>query len=501
MNLNRRNFIRNSLTAALGGASVYSTFGQMNLLHAATRAQAKGFPDYKALVCVFLYGGNDGFNNVVPYTLAGYNAYNAVRPAIALPRNSLLPLTNTATSADGFQYALHPSMGGLQTLFNEGHAAIIANVGALVQPTTQTDMWNWMTNGDAFDLPPQLYSHADQMAYWQSSPPSNQPLTGWGGRIADYMAQANTGDAPSLTSLSGLDAFVRGSNVNGYVMTARNAAEIDFHWDPSGTGMEAAFLALHGAAQTNALERAYSNVMTHSISTASRVNAAINLTPDTMFNEYFDGVANSYSLDAQLKTVARLIYAANNPGASGYDGLHRQVFFVNLGGFDTHSDQHQVHGSPDEPGILDMLSRALKGFYDALESIGLGNNVTAFTASDFGRTLTANDSGTDHGWGGHHFVVGGAVDGGKFYGNGAGFTSAANFGVVMPSLTNPITDYGVRSPNLNDPGDGLGRLIPTTSVDQYGATLARWFGLEETEIDDVFGNLPNFITRDLGFLA
>jgi len=178
------------------------------------------------------------------------------------------------------------------------------------------------------------------------------------------------------------------------------------------------------------------------------------------------------------------------------------VFFVNLGGFDTHSDQMAVHGSaPSDGGLFDVLSRALSGFYAALESAGLASSVTSFTASDFGRTLTSNDSGTDHGWGGHHFVVGGAVQGGQFYGNGAGLAADTHFGVVMPSLVNPTTPYGVPSPNRNDPGDGYGRLIPTTSVDHYGATLARWFGLTDSEIDLVFPNLANFSTRYLGFLG
>ena len=500
MQLDRRNFIRKTLGSALGGASLYSAMGNLSLLRAAV-GNGFGFPDYKALVCVFLYGGNDSFNAVIPYTQAGYNAYQAVRPSIAIARANLASTTlnNTPSSGDGFQYALHPSMTGLRTLFNQGHAAIVANVGTLVRPTTQTDTWSAMNGTTAFDLPPQLYSHADQAAYWQSSPPTNQPLTGWGGRIADMVALSNTGDAPFLTSMSGLDAFLRGTDVNGYVMTANNASEIDFPYDPTGPGAASVFAALHqDGEQANALERTYARAMNHSMGTASLINEALDEAPD--FNAFFPGA--SYSLDAQLRAVARLIYAANNPGSSGYTGLKRQVFFVNIGGFDTHSDQVAVHGSaPNDGGLLDMLSRALAGFYGSLESVGLANSVTAFTASDFGRTLTANDSGTDHGWGSHHFVVGGAVQGGQFYGNGAGLVADTNFGVVMPSLTNPTTTYGVRSLNRNDPGDGYGRLIPTTSVDHYGATLARWFGLTDNQIDLVFPNLANFNTRHLGFLG
>ncbi len=500
MSMKRRNFIRSSLHAALGGAGLFSAMGSLNLARAAV-GSGQGFPDYKALVCVFLYGGMDGFNAVIPYTQAGYTAYQAARPSIAIPRASLAntTLNTTATSGDGFQYALHPSMTGLRSLFNQGHAAIVANVGTLVRPTTQTDTWNAMNGTAAFDLPPQLYSHADQAAYWQSSPPTNQPLTGWGGRIADRVAHANTGAAPFLTSMNGLDAFLRATDVNGYVMTANSASEISFPYDPTGPGAASVFAALHqDGAQANMLERTYARAMNHSRATASLINDALDAAPD--FGAFFPGAG--FSLDAQLRTVARLVHAANNPGSSGYTGLKRQVFFVNLGGFDTHSDQMAVHGStPSDGGLFDVLSRALSGFYAALESAGLASSVTSFTASDFGRTLTSNDSGTDHGWGGHHFVVGGAVQGGQFYGNGAGLAADTHFGVVMPSLVNPTTPYGVPSPNRNDPGDGYGRLIPTTSVDHYGATLARWFGLTDSEIDLVFPNLANFSTRYLGFLG
>ena len=505
MRPDRRKFIQQTICAALGGASVYSALGQLQLLQAATRANYTFPPgDYKALVCVFLYGGNDSFNTVVPYTLSAYNAYygsTGVRPKLAIPRANLLPLTDAAnTSADGIQYALHPSLTGLQTLFNSGQAAIVANVGTLVQKTTQQNAWDAMNNNSGFALPPELFSHADQAAYWQSSPPTNQPLTGWGGRIADLIASANTGGAPIMTGLNGQDAFMRGLNVNGYTMNTvpYGAIELDFPYDASGPGLQTPFDALHlDGTQTNALERAYARTMNHSTGTASIMNAAMGL------KDFSSSFPNSVGdLDAQLQTVAQLIYAANHPGSSGYSGLQRQVFFVSTGGFDTHSDELAAHGDPTTPGVLDLVSRSLKGFYDALASVGLQNVATAFTASDFGRTLTNNDNGTDHGWGGHHFVVGGAVQGGKFYGNGAGFSPQANFGTVMPSLVNPNTYDAITgmSLNLNDPGDGYGRLIPTTSVDQYAATLAKWFGLSDTDIGLIFPNLGNFDTKNLGFV-
>jgi uncharacterized protein (DUF1501 family) len=239
--------------------------------------------------------------------------------------------------------------------------------------------------------------------------------------------------------------------------------------------------------------------MNHSIGTAGMINAAIaaanaDVTAKGIPAKFPD--PNGYQLDAQLCTVAQLIWAAaNNKG--GFSNLRRQVFFVNAGGYDTHSDQ--LNGHVD---VLTLLSKALKGFYDALALVGLQNSATAFTASDFGRTMTPNNGGTDHGWGGHHFVVGGAVNGGKFYGNGSGFSTSdpAHYGVVMPSLYNPTTTWGVPSPNKNDSGDGYGRFIPTTSVDQYAATLANWFGLGSSDIGLIFPNITNF-SNPAGYLG
>lgn len=528
MRPDRRKFIRQTICAALGGASVYSALGNLQLLQAAVRANYS-FSDYKALVCVFLYGGNDSFNTVVPYTQAAFNAFygsGGVRPAIALNRslmsNTVLnaPASGTGSPGDGNTYALNPAMApqtisgtnvsaDFASVFNAGQAAIVANVGTLVAPVTQSQY----LNGNPA-LPPQLYSHSDQEAYWQASPPSNQPITGWGGRIADLVASANNSNAPVITGLNGQDAFMRGQNVNGYVMGANSASTVGLLQGNSGpltcagaanaydAGAAQAFCNLQASGtQANVLERTFANTMNHSIATANLINTAISGAPAfTANNQFPAALSTGYDLDVQLQTVAQLIWAANQ----GNTGITRQIFFVTTGGYDTHNDELTSHGSPGNPGVLSLLSRSLAGFYNALNSVGLASKATAFTCSDFGRTMTSNNGGTDHGWGSHQFVIGGAVQGKKFYGNGCGFSAATNFGVVMPSLTNPeSTDVNGVPLNQNDSGDGIGRIIPTTSVDQYAATLAQWFGLSSSDIALVFPNLANFsnAANYLGFMG
>jgi len=478
-NPDRRRFVRDTLCAAFGAASLHSALGSMKLLQAATLANPRGLPGYKALVCVFLYGGNDGFNMVVPISGQARNDYNAVRPTLALPAAGLHALTAPASGpgspGDGSSYGLHASMPELAGLFNAGHAAIVANVGTLVRPVTKAEY----QNGTA-PLPPQLFSHADQASYWQSSPPTNQPVTGWGGRVADLVASANPPDIPTLTSLGGQDAFLRGEDVNGYVMNWYGPNVVDFPYELSQVNaLENAFHALHAPGQANALERTYGAAMRHSMDTASLIDATLGAGGMPDFGSFFTGTDR---LGQQLETVAKLIWAANN-NVPGYTGLSRQVFFVTTDGYDTHSDQ-LVRQAP----LLVDLSRSLAGFHAALASVALDSRVTTFTASDFGRSLSNNQNGSDHGWASHHFVVGGAVAGGRFYGDDLGHTGTAHMPSLAPSASNP-----------NDAG--YGQIIPTTSVEQYTATLARWFDLAESEIDLITPNLANFGTRDLGFLA
>jgi len=478
MRPDRRKFIRDTLCAALGGASVYSALGSLQLVQAATHASNYVFPDYKALVCVFLYGGNDGFNTVVPISGPARTNYQLVRPSLSLPAAGLralnAPASGFGSPGDGSSYGLHASMPELANLFNAGKAAIVANVGTLVQPVTKDDY----QNGNPL-LPPQLFSHSDQAAYWQASPPTNTPVTGWGGRIADLVASANPANIPILTSLGGQDAFVRGEAVNGYVMNSYGPAVVDFPYELSGTNaLRNAFNALHAPGQANALERTYAATMRHSMDTATLIDNALHAAGMPNFDAFFTGAGE---LGEQLATVVKLIWATNN-GVAGYGGLKRQVFFVTTGGYDTHGDQLAAQGP-----LLGELSKALTGFYNALNSVALASRATAFTASDFGRSLSNNGDGTDHGWASHHFVVGGAVQGGKFYGDNLAHTGLAQMPSLAPSASNP-----------ND--GGYGQMIPTTAVEQYAATLAQWFGLSTSDINLILPNLANFTTKTFSFV-
>lgn len=470
MPVNRREFLRKSVAAALGGISLYSAAGSLRLMAASLGAQrAAALTGYKALVCVFLFGGNDSFNTIVPVSGQARTDYLASRGALAQTANlnALTPL-----DAGPGNYALHAAMPELAALFNAGRAGIVANVGSLLYPITAAEY-----RAGSVPSPPQLFSHVDQAAQWQTSRPDDANALGWGGRIADLLHTANTGQVPMNITLSGNNAFERGAVVSPYGMDPRGVGRMSYQdngdecWIAgSCSDYGAATQALNQAAynaliapgtQVNALERAYASATSHSIANYQLLDTALGASAPAWTTPF-----PASDLGGQLQMVARLI------NARGALGMNRQIFFVSTGNYDTHTDQLDNQNSN-----LAELSQALKAFHDATVQLGVDSAVTAFTASDFGRSLAANASGTDHGWGGHHFVLGGAVQGGRFYG-------------ALPSL----------APDANPDDTGWGQIIPTLAVDQYAATLARWIGVDASGIADIFPNLGRFSGADLGFM-
>ena len=470
MDRNRRKFLR----AAAAGGVAYA-FGRTPGTVYAQVAGTGGFGDYKALVCLFLFGGNDSWNTFVPTSTAEYNAYllsrggeAGVGSGLAIPRASLLPVTTLTADPSGASYGFHPSMVGLRDLFGAGKAAVIPNVGPLIRPTTRTQYQGAGSSGH--ELPPQLFSHNDQQDQWHSLRGKAILKSGWGGRVADVLNAQLGGQQLSLNvSLAGQTYFQASEVALPYVMGSTGAATF------SGFGTAGAALARRNAFEaivnasrsstSNTLyERSFANIQQRAVQFADRVNTAIS--GARSFAALPDSGATLTPLQQQLRTVAKMISARASLSMS------RQVFFVSTGGFDTHDDL-----VADQPGLLSNVSVSIKSFYDALTEMGMENSATLFTHSDFGRTLTSNGDGSDHAWGGVQFVVGGAVRGQEIYGQ-------------YPALA------------IGSERDvGGGRFIPTTSADQYAATLASWFGVQDADLPKVAPSITNFTTRNLGFLG
>jgi uncharacterized protein (DUF1501 family) len=447
--LNRRDFLKTS-----GAAAIFAS--TPGLAYSQVVGSAGPFDDYRALVCVFMFGGNDSFNMLVPNTTAEYNAYAASRQNLAILQNDLLPISPVSTGTPDF--GLHPTLGGIQGLFNSGDAAIVTNVGPLVEPTTKDQYFN-----GSVTLPPQLFSHNDQQDQWTSLRGNVPSKTGWAGRIADLIRSGVTEQQMATNaSLFGANLMQSADETVAYVMGPGGPIQFEgFSSDPTNILFEQreAFRRIVDAQYGTVYERAFADVQRRAINAADTVSAAINSAPP------ISAVFPQSQLGTQLGTVARLIAVRDRLQ------MKRQVFFVATGGFDTHDAQNA-----DQPGLLGGISDAISAFHAATVELGVANSVTTFTQSDFGRTLTSNGDGTDHAWGGNQLVVGGAVNGRELYGD-------------FPLLA------------INGPDDvGGGRMIPSTSADQYAATLARWFGISDVDLDVVAPNLANFAQRDLGFM-
>jgi uncharacterized protein (DUF1501 family) len=446
---NRRDFLRTSGAAALFAATPGLAYSQVV-------GGGGSFTDYRALVCVFMFGGNDSYNMLIPNTNAEYAAYAASRQNLALLQSDLLPISPASTGTPDF--GLHPAMGGIQGLFQAGNAALVTNVGPLVEPTTKDQYFN-----QSVTLPPQLFSHNDQQDQWHSLRGNVPSKTGWAGRMADLIRNSVAGQQMATNaSLSGASLFQSADETVAYVMGPNGPIQFEgFSTTPGDILNEQrlAFGRVVDAAYGSVYERGYAEVQRRAIDAADTVSAAIANAPtiNTVFPQS--------QLGTQLRTVARLIAVRDELQ------MQRQVFFVGVGGFDSHDDQEL-----NQPGLLGGVSDAITAFHAATVELSIADSVTTFTQSDFGRTLTSNGDGTDHAWAGNQLIVGGAVNGGDLYGS-------------YPQLT------------IGGPEDvGGGRMIPSTSSDQYAATLARWFGIADADLDIVAPNLANFAQRDLGFM-
>jgi uncharacterized protein (DUF1501 family) len=412
------------------------------------------FSDYRALVCVFLFGGNDSFNMLVPRSAAQYNAYFASRQNMAVAQADLLPIS--PLNPDGAEYGIHPSMTGLKDLFDRGQAAFVANVGPLLVPTTKAEY-----TAKSVPLPPQLFSHNDQQDQWHALRGRHLMETGWAGRMADLI-RINVANQQLATnvSLAGTTLFQSGDATVAYTMGA--AGPLAFTgFGAAGLNLEQrrAFERVIDASYDSIYARGFAEVQRRAVEAADRVTAAVQQAP-TLITQF-----PATPLGQQLQTVARLIAVRDRLA------MQRQVFFVSTGGFDSHDDQ-----LANQPTLLGNVSACLAAFHAATVELGIAQAVTTFTQSDFGRTLTSNGDGTDHAWAGVQIVVGQSVRGQRIFGR-------------YPSLT------------LNGPDDvGGGRLIPSVSADQYAATLARWFGIAEADLPQVAPHIGNFAERDLGFL-
>ena len=457
----RRKFLRQASIAALGYTTVGSSLFKLNALNAAALNNSMVVDgEYKALVCLFQSGGNDSFNMLMPKGTPEYNEYAATRSNLAIPQDDILGI-NPATF-DGKNYGVHPSMGGIQNLFENNKLSFISNIGTLIQPTTKAEFQNGTAN-----LPLGLFSHSDQIQQWQTASPHARTPVGWGGKVADLLQSMNDNTTVSMNvSLSGTNVFQYGQNTVEFSANAENGSEgIYGYGDMYGIG----------PARTEAIDRmlnhtyddiykkTYINILGNAKDASLEFRAAIDGVDD--FTTPFSGNRISQS----FRMIAKAIAARDTLG------FKRQIFFVNFGGWDHHDEL-----LTNQANMLGVVNNAMTEFSAVLEEMNMFDDVTTFSISEFGRTLTSNGNGTDHAWGGNVMAMGGSVNGGDMFG-------------TYPSLEldNPY--------ELQD-----GVMLPTTSSDLYFAELALWFGVPESELNTLFPNLSNFYSvgdgNPIGFL-
>ena len=527
----RRLFLRRSI--ALGAAGLAPLVYRLEAMAAAAAQHVDGrvvrpkagasvklaqvAPDYKALVCLFMYGGNDNANFIIPYDLAEYNKYATDRTNLAIPRlgdpmtptspapativnmnqRGLIPI-GPLTSQGGRTLAFHPNVGvrsgaatpelfradGIPWLWDNGKLAIVANTGPLVVPMTKAEYTT-----KAKPRPQNLFSHSDQQVVWMNGTPQGYSATGVGGRIADLVDSMNEPPAgqPKIAtciSISGVNPYQVGDIAQTYQINTSGPVSLQplqfFNYNSStntaiNTAITGAFNEQITRLRGNHFETQWGSMMNYSLQTRTAINAALSANPLPGTSPSYGFRTSGNNLSNQLLMVAKLI------NASAQLGMVRQIFFVQIGGFDTHGGEFH----PQNNSNWWKISEAVHDFYKKMEAIGAENQVTLFSASEFGRTLDSNGEGSDHGWGAHQFVVGGAVNG-----------ATSNNGVIDGGM------YGTwPTVALLGPDDiGRGSLLPTTSIDQFHATLAKWFGLSDSEVLEVLPNLGAFSPNYLNFL-
>jgi uncharacterized protein (DUF1501 family) len=450
MKQSRRDLLRSGACGLLGRAAFLSGFDRFSLI-SAMAAPTVAPTDYKALVCIFMFGGNDSNNTIV--SLDNYASYVSTRGVLAIPQAQLLAIS----PAKGGNYGLHPNLTGLQTLFQSKVLAVLCNVGTLTAPITKSQY-------SAGTHPNALFSHSDQQAQWQTSSSSSNSPTGWGGRMADATVDAPTG-FPTVSSIAGVSVFTVGTRTQPVALPpAPTPLNQTLRLVQPDSGI-ASILAIDRASTSPTLVTASDNITQFALNNSVLLNT----------NPVLTTVFPATGLGNQLNQVAKLI------SLSSTLGLRRQIFFCSIGGFDTHTNQLTTQMS-----LLQQLGDAMAAFYRATLELGVSSKVTTFTLSDFSRTFkpagtAAATVGSDHAWGSHQFIMGDSVMGGDFYG-------------AFPDLVlggNQDTDSGAGA---------RGRWIPTTSVDEYASTLALWYGLSSSDLAIAFPSIGVFTTSNLGFM-